>query len=203
MHKLASLLLVLIVSALIGYQVKQAEPAGSQGNNIGIQVHGNWTVEVRNPDGSLATRKQFTNSFEGQQLVAGLLSLDVEVTRLMSFAMRDSPSGGGFSDEAECEEKAETSAGVFPFLVPAKAIHASNDNGKMYNSVWNASCTLVIAANEPKFITRVTTKMDTTPKIYAGEAIGPSSVLSRKMLAEPIPVWDGQVVAATVTLAVD
>ena len=29
----------------------------------GVKVHGNWTIEVRNPDGSLATHREFENSY--------------------------------------------------------------------------------------------------------------------------------------------
>ena len=201
MHRLGLLLLVLIVSALLGCQVKQAEPAGSQGNNIGIQVHGDWTVEVRNPDGSLATRKQFTNSFDGQHIVAALLSLDLEVERSLNFGIKDSPSESGWSDEANCKDTINTVG-----TVPAKAIHASNDDGDMHNSVWNASCTLEINGDEPKFLMYVNTKIRTTPliqKIATEDAPNSSHNLSNRKLDKPIEVWDGQVVAATVILSVD
>ena len=38
-----------------------AEPAPEEGDgsNEGIQVHGHWTIEVTNPDGSLASRTEF------------------------------------------------------------------------------------------------------------------------------------------------
>ena len=36
-----------------------AKPAGGMGE--GIKVHGRWTIEVRNPDGSLASRHEFQN----------------------------------------------------------------------------------------------------------------------------------------------
>lgn len=42
----------------------------------GIQVHGDWVIEVRNPDGSLASRTEFKNALrvEGRQLLAGMLT---------------------------------------------------------------------------------------------------------------------------------
>jgi hypothetical protein len=36
----------------------------SDGVSEGIQVHGHWVIEVRNPDGTLATRREFENDLE-------------------------------------------------------------------------------------------------------------------------------------------
>jgi hypothetical protein len=36
--------------------------ADSGGKNEGIQVHGHWVLEIKNPDGSLASRHEFENS---------------------------------------------------------------------------------------------------------------------------------------------
>jgi hypothetical protein len=44
----------------------------------GIKVHGHWVIDVRNPDGTLATHREFENSLtgasQGQLLLGGLLS---------------------------------------------------------------------------------------------------------------------------------
>ena len=50
-----------------GAPVPGAPPSASAerpkgGNHEGIQVHGHWTIEVRNPDGKLVTRREFENS---------------------------------------------------------------------------------------------------------------------------------------------
>ncbi len=47
------------------------------GNHEGIQVHGHWTIEVRNPDGKLVSHTEFENSLAsngGAALLAGLLT---------------------------------------------------------------------------------------------------------------------------------
>lgn len=41
-----------------------AEPAGAKAISTGIQVHGHWTIEVRNPDGSLVRHVEFENSID-------------------------------------------------------------------------------------------------------------------------------------------
>lgn len=50
-------------------------PAGAQSE--GVQVHGHWTIEVRNPDGSLANRQEFDNALTA----AGGLALANVLTR--------------------------------------------------------------------------------------------------------------------------
>jgi hypothetical protein len=40
----------------------------------GITVHGHWTIEVRNPDGSLAERREFENALNGDNILTALLS---------------------------------------------------------------------------------------------------------------------------------
>jgi hypothetical protein len=37
-------------------------PPGSDGSGESVGVHGHWVIEVRNPDGSLATRREFDNA---------------------------------------------------------------------------------------------------------------------------------------------
>ena len=47
----------------------------------GIQIHGHWVIDVKNPDGKLVEHREFENSLvkvgglpSGDQLLAGLLS---------------------------------------------------------------------------------------------------------------------------------
>lgn len=53
----------------------QSERTGKRPNADGIEVHGDWTIEIKNPDGSLAGRHQFKNALvsSGAQTLAGLL----------------------------------------------------------------------------------------------------------------------------------
>jgi hypothetical protein len=196
------LLGILALSAFVGCQSKPMVVSESQPGLEGIKVHGDWTVEVRNPDGSLATSKQFTNKFVGQHILAGLLSLE-QVTvskRKIGFRHKDSPNSSAQSDEAQCAGK---SPGDLQGVL-ATAIQVQNDDGTLGNSLWSASCTLEISGNEPKFITQVSTFLYTTPFIKISPDIPATPVtLSFKIFDEPIEVWDGQVIAATVILSVD
>jgi len=70
--------LALSMSAVLAFgQAK--EKTDSRGNNEGVKVHGHWVLEIKNPDGSLASRHEFENSLasatnSGPTLLSGLLS---------------------------------------------------------------------------------------------------------------------------------
>jgi hypothetical protein len=53
---------------------KESKPAG--GTQEGVHVQGQWTIEVRNPDGTLVTHREFENSLtpDGGDYLVGLLS---------------------------------------------------------------------------------------------------------------------------------
>ena len=56
---------------------KRAPESADKGLNTGIKVHGHWTLEVRDPDGSLVRHVEFENSLvgsTGSYLLAGLLT---------------------------------------------------------------------------------------------------------------------------------
>lgn len=54
----------------------EASPGPSGAPDEGIKVHGRWTIEVRNPDGSLAERREFDNALSdfGAETLAILLA---------------------------------------------------------------------------------------------------------------------------------
>jgi len=62
---------------------EQSAPAGKSRGGEGIKVHGHWTVEVKNPDGSLVKHVEFENSLvgsgAGDAILAQLLSGEVVV----------------------------------------------------------------------------------------------------------------------------
>jgi hypothetical protein len=65
----ASVVLAAVVAA-------PAAAAEQKATGDGIRVHGDWTIQIRNPDGSLASRYEFTNALvpgQGDLLLARLL----------------------------------------------------------------------------------------------------------------------------------
>src|SRR3989304_7849966 len=76
-----ALALALLLGAFGGGSDAQNEGAaasapGGSGFDEGIQVHGDWVIEVRHPDGSLAERREFQNALTqtGQLLLTGTLA---------------------------------------------------------------------------------------------------------------------------------
>lgn len=53
--------------------VAEEKPSGD-GRHEGIKVHGHWTIEVRNPDGSLVTHRELENSLHSPNVLSVLLS---------------------------------------------------------------------------------------------------------------------------------
>jgi hypothetical protein len=56
------------------------EKAASQGINTGIKVHGHWIIEVKNPDGTVATHREFENSLTNLQGYGGTQALALLLT---------------------------------------------------------------------------------------------------------------------------
>src|SRR2546423_1698687 len=51
----------------------QPETSPARGQQEGIKVHGHWTIEVRNPDGTLVTHREFENALTpGGAMLLGL-----------------------------------------------------------------------------------------------------------------------------------
>ena len=73
--RLTTVFLIAMVCAAVGFgQEKQAKP-DARGKSEGIKVHGHWVIEIRNPDGSLASRHELENALVpgGQSALARLL----------------------------------------------------------------------------------------------------------------------------------
>lgn len=82
---LATVALLLTFVIVPGVSQKPAAPIQKaaytpNGQSEGIAVHGHWTIEVRNPDGTLTERREFENALNpdmGAQTLAKLLARQV------------------------------------------------------------------------------------------------------------------------------
>jgi hypothetical protein len=60
----------------------EKKPTGD-GKNEGIKVHGHWTIEVRNPDGTVVTHREFENSLvagQGNSFLSQVLARQITVS---------------------------------------------------------------------------------------------------------------------------
>jgi hypothetical protein len=71
------------IAATCVLSVSSAAPTQAQGQREGIVVHGHWTLEVRNVDGSVGERREFENALmpEGVKTLAQLLARQRSVGR--------------------------------------------------------------------------------------------------------------------------
>lgn len=69
---------------------------GAGGRAEGIKVHGHWTIEIRDPDGTLVSRREFENalSVSGQSAITRILTRFIQPGR-WTIAASGSPSPCG------------------------------------------------------------------------------------------------------------
>jgi hypothetical protein len=63
-----------LAAAVVTSSAPADSPAAKGPGQEGITVHGHWTIEVINPDGSLAERREFENALNGDNILTALLS---------------------------------------------------------------------------------------------------------------------------------
>lgn len=90
-------------------QSQTAAPAGGTSSGAaqeGIKVHGDWTLTMRNPDGSVAARHEFKNALAlhlgGDKILAQLLS-GTAVTGQWTIALFTSPVSACNANNAPCQ----------------------------------------------------------------------------------------------------
>jgi hypothetical protein len=93
--------------------VVEDKPAG--GPHEGIKVHGHWTIDVRNPDGTLASHRDFENSLIGPVVLSTSLARTA-VTGLWSLTLfavstASNPCGSVSSTYCSIVEPTETVLG--------------------------------------------------------------------------------------------
>lgn len=66
---------LLVGLGVAGWAAVARAEEGTSGRQEGIKVHGHWTIEVREPDGTLVTRREFQNALgpAAPALLAGFL----------------------------------------------------------------------------------------------------------------------------------
>src|SRR6185295_728382 len=57
-----------------GPMARAGEGESTRGAREGIKVHGHWTIDVKNPDGSLVSQYVFENALEDGTILSQMLS---------------------------------------------------------------------------------------------------------------------------------
>ena len=66
---------LVVAPASVSATASASAPSANNGPNEGVKVHGYWTIDVTNPDGSLASHNEFENSLtaNGATMLAQVL----------------------------------------------------------------------------------------------------------------------------------
>jgi hypothetical protein len=181
----------------------QENPSGD-GSHEGIKVHGHWTIEVRNPDGSLAARRVFENAYSPSSFLANLLAREASVgfwfVGLNGSVSAPGPCGGGACQIYETGYPLSTPLPPFAFqgltvsatantLVLAGSMTAPSTGtiGIVFTS--DLPCPSSTLPSTPCTITPL------SPQTLTGTTLTPGSS------TPPISVSQGQIVSVTVVIS--
>lgn len=162
------------------------------GPNEGIKVHGRWTIDVRNPDGSLVSHHEFENAFASHLGAATFMNGVLSRTKRVGnwqIALAGTPAC--YANNAPCwivEPGTPIEGGVLTVTTPTSGPNA----GKF---VLSGSTTAPRAAQ----ISIVQTGTDDCPP--AGTCIASSFGFTQKELAAPIDLAEGQIIQVTVAIS--
>ena len=190
--------------ALRTYQTKHysTTAASSSGLNQGIQVHGSWSIEVRDSDGELARRQSFQNelSAAGDQTLSFLLASDTTAGN-MGVTVSGDPDiclndGAGWTCFIQ-EVGVPVSDSLQQFSTLTKTVPTSGDNEDAL--VLDGSLT----ARQDGEVTDVGTRLHYCEPSTAPANCGESLVTSftGKTLQNPISVEEGQHVNVEVVIS--
>lgn len=160
-----------------------AQPDATSG---GIQVHGHWTIEVRNPDGSLASRREFENALvpgEGDAALARMFNRNQMNWKWVVEVGEDSPSGTG----GPCRP-AVTPPNGRPCTVrqPDVTVTVAGETVRLSGAV---------TAQQASDVSRFATLLDA---VHNGGTI---TRFTEKRLPAPVSVAAGQVIQVTVVFS--
>jgi len=178
----------------------------------GIKIHGHWTIEVHNPDGTLATRRVFENAYQPNIFLAGILARQASVgfwsVVLASSNGATSPClSGGSPVACQIFEAGAFAAGLAPssgFFNTLTVNTNANVAANSFTLVFAGTATVGQTGVIDTVITDATTCVNSTPP--STPCFGPSIQFTAASLAAgssnpPINVSLGQLVSVTVVIS--
>ncbi len=183
-------------------------PSAADEPSEGIQVHGQWRIEVRNPDGALVEKREFNNALQpnGERFLASLLGRQGSVggylvrlsgspTSTGAFA---SSSGvrtqGGVISESSYSRPLASESYLFKNLVVSAPVPASADTGN--KTVLTGYATANVDGNITNVSVEIEMLLPSDPpgSVYGGYG----SYLFTRTAISPVNLTSGQTVTVTV-----
>jgi hypothetical protein len=187
----------MVVSAAIAPAVQETAPAPGSPQE-GIKVHGHWTIEVTNPDGSLAERREFDNAIHpaGPQTLAKVLGRQNSVGG-WQITLVGAPApfsgGGGIIREASY-------LGTEPYIFKTLTVDVPTSGANADKLVLSGTATAMNDGNIGLVATFVMRLNSSSPPLsyYPPEmAYG----ITNTNLASPVSLLTGQQVLVTVVIS--
>jgi hypothetical protein len=185
----------------------EEKPSGD-GNHEGIKVHGHWTIEVRNPDGSFVSHREFENSLQQGSGPVGLTGVlgHLNTAGYWSVFLVASPNCGvvqGISFYS-CQ--------IFEPSVTGGSVQPPVSNNLGVNApIGGATLTLQGSVQVPASpasvqITSVQTGIalcppSSSPQACVASALAPSQIITSANLKIPIAVQANQIVQVSVVIS--
>ena len=138
--KLATAILtVALVSGFGRPAAALAQGAGGTPSQEGITIHGRWTIEVRNPDGSVASRHEFNNAlvagdWGGGAALAGLLGRRYRAVGMWTISL-DTDAGACVPGVSTCLIPEHLEAGPAPMGTLSVVLPTVGSGGNLAGTV--------------------------------------------------------------------
>ncbi|MBC8273346.1 MAG: hypothetical protein H8E40_00025 [Chloroflexi bacterium] len=197
-HKWLGALAVIVLLAGVVAAGSAAWPIESGGGTQeGIKVHGHWTIEVSDPDGTLVERREFDNAFVDSGILARLLARQRTVAFWRIKLIPDTPLEYYAVDILEATDGAQ---GTYVFKT--LTVESINTGGNAGTIILSGTAT---APHDDK-ITMVYTNLCTVLSHNAPSAPQFTGVLyesgfTESALSPGVDVTEGQQVAVTVVIS--
>jgi hypothetical protein len=176
------------------------------GPQEGIKVHGHWTIEVRNPDGSVATHREFENSLAGPaSLLPPILSRTTTVglwTVLLDGTAGGPCSSGGCQVSEAGSPSFSSYVASYNLQVSTAGIPLSG-GAERTQFILTGTATALASSGINQVRTAVTYCPNTIAPGTVGvtNSCGNNSEFTLAILATPIQVSSGQTIAVTVNIS--
>ncbi len=170
-----------------------ASPAAAQQRALrdGIKVHGHWTIDVKNADGTLASHHEFENALQlgGQAALANLLGRQATIVGWSVEVDDGSPENFGFLIQDQ------GAAAYLPFSGPGTSTNLVITIGPNAQAVLQGSVTAAFGVQ----LARVDTTLVTLSSPTATRA--DQWTFTQHTLTQPISVQANQIVQVTVVFS--
>jgi hypothetical protein len=193
-----SVVALAFVIAFAGFSLGQATASAPEGSEVGVVIHGDWNVTVKNGDGTVAQEHSFHNDFNGASTIAPILAHQRATGRY--WLTLSDQSGAG---QNPCGDPAAAASSCFVFEAddPNGSVPFWFGNLTVTSTSGQVGVTATIIATRAGQFNHVRMLLSTCAGTATPNDCHPGSYgnFSTRTLPAPISVVAGQQILVTVT----